>query len=147
MEDINLQTPIDHNKIAELLSNLFPELTVFEYSFGSEQPAGLDLENPLHIFFHTVKKYANPDFDFQLRIYRTPSAYETERALFIAQKISNVFSIPAVIRHSTFSIPNTNTSLSNILFRDGKAFIVDDNLAIEKECILPAFVFDAKAKR
>jgi hypothetical protein len=146
MEDINLQTEIDQNKVADLLGSLFPELTVFEYTFGSTQPAGLDLENPSHIFFHTVKKYANQSFDFELRIYRTPSACETERALFIAQKISSELFVPTLVRHSAFSLPDKETSLNNILFQDNKTFTVDENLSIEKECVLPNFAFDPKAR-
>lgn len=147
MEDIYIQTELDKKKTIKFLEGIFPDFTVFHYSFGSKKPKNLDLENPLHIFFHTVKKYSNDQFDFELRIYRTSSDCETQRTLFIAKKLSFEFSVPTLVRSTTFLIKSQDaqSSLSDILFQDGKAFIVNKSLSIEKEYYLPSFKFDSKA--
>ena len=145
MEDISLQSEPEKEKIILLLENLFPELTVFHYSFGSRKPRKMDLDNPLHIFFHTVKKYGTTAFDFELRIYRTSSACETQRTLYIAQKLSDAFGVPALVLHSTFPFhEGASTGLKNVLFRDHKAFIADDSGSAERDYVLPVFLFDAK---
>ncbi len=125
MEYISIDNILDSEEVKRFLKKLFPELRVFYYDFNHEPPADMDLDNGDAIFFNYSINNDRSEFKVDLSIYRTPVVDEEQRALYIAQKISDHFSIQTLV---AISDPIHEDPYLNIVFKNSKTYLVDDSL-------------------
>lgn len=125
MEHISIDNILDVEEVKRFLKKLFPELHVFYYDFNDEPPADKDLDNGDAIFFNYSINNDRSEFKVDLCIYRTPVVDEEQRALYIAQKISDHFSIRTLV---AISDPIHENPYLNIVFKNSKTYLVDDSL-------------------
>lgn len=124
MENIYVDSKIDIEDIRHILSSLFPDLKFFCYNFYEDEPEGLDLNNPDHVVFNTIEDTHRKEFGFNISIYKMPDLGQSERALYIGQKISEKLNQRVLV---PFSLPESpNDPYYDIIFDQGKVYLADD---------------------
>lgn len=140
-------------QLQAFLQAALPGLTAFSWAMllGEQGPVEFDSRNAAHIFFEVLPAEV-PQFPFHLAVYRTPSADEQTRALWLGQRLAAYGEVAVLVPFTHPAKPHAD--FYNIVFRGGVSYLADDSatefgepdaapVRFLGEYGLPAAAFDA----
>jgi hypothetical protein len=125
MEILYTSKKLEVELVKDFLIQLFPERKVFFWDFISQEPSGWNNEDGRSIVFNLAFTPELVEFNYQLTIYRFPTAGENERSLFLGCKLSTLLGIEI---HTSYQHPDDpQNPYYSILFNNGISYLVDDS--------------------